>query len=195
MNVERGNVWNQVLIGSIMMCLYSCLFKRDLFITDHSKQTTFITDPFITDHVHNRPRSQQTTFIKHCIHNRPIMKVVSCERVCYERGLLWTRLLWTWSVSNSLLWTGLFWKGTVYISDGVTRRSLDIETHFCESRSRKLQVSVSTGLTIVANVVIATGPALLGAQRSSVINLIYYIIYKNLFSLGSQEVSILLNLP
>ena len=32
------------------------------FITDHSKQTTFITDPFITDpfitdYVHNRPRS------------------------------------------------------------------------------------------------------------------------------------------
>jgi len=37
-------------------------FKTDLFITDHSKQTTFVTDlfktgPFITDHVHNRPRS------------------------------------------------------------------------------------------------------------------------------------------
>jgi len=32
------------------------------FITDHPKQTTFITvpfitDPFITDYVHNRPRS------------------------------------------------------------------------------------------------------------------------------------------
>jgi len=32
------------------------------FITDHSKQNTFITDPFITDpfitdYVHNRPRS------------------------------------------------------------------------------------------------------------------------------------------
>jgi len=34
----------------------------------------------------------------------------------------------------------------------------------------------SAGLTIVANVAIATGPALLGAQRSSVINLIYYIV-------------------
>jgi len=42
-------------------------FKRDLFKTDHSKQTMFITDlfitdlfitdPFITDHVHNRSRS------------------------------------------------------------------------------------------------------------------------------------------
>jgi len=53
----------------------------------------------------------------------------------------------------------------------------------------------SAGLTIVANVAIATGPALLGAPRSSVINLIYYIIHKNLFSLRSQEVSILLNLP
>jgi len=53
----------------------------------------------------------------------------------------------------------------------------------------------SAGLTIVANVAIATGPALLGAPRSSVINLIYYNIYKNLFSLRSQEVSILLNLP
>ena len=39
------------------------------------------------------------------------------------------------------------------------------------------------GLTIVA---IATGPAVLGAPRSSVINLIYYIIYENLFSLRSQ---------
>jgi len=53
----------------------------------------------------------------------------------------------------------------------------------------------SAGLTIVANVAIATGPALLGAPRSSVINLIYYIIYENLISLRSQEVSILLNLP
>jgi len=41
------------------------------------------------------------------------------------------------------------------------------------------------GLTIVANVAIATGPALLGAPRSTVIKFIYYInlIY---FSLGSQ---------
>jgi len=38
---------------------------------------------------------------------------------------------------------------------------------------------ISAGLTIVANVAIATGPALLGAPRSSVINLIYYIIYNN----------------
>jgi len=53
----------------------------------------------------------------------------------------------------------------------------------------------SAGLTIVANVAIATGPALLGAPRSSVIDLIYYIIYENLFSLRSQEVIILLNLP
>jgi len=37
-------------------------FKTDLFITDHSEQTTFITDrhqfitdPLITDHVHNVP--------------------------------------------------------------------------------------------------------------------------------------------
>jgi len=41
----------------------------------------------------------------------------------------------------------------------------------------------SAGLTIVANVAIGTGPALLGARRSCVINLTYYIIYKNLFSL------------
>jgi len=50
----------------------------------------------------------------------------------------------------------------------------------------------SAGLTIVA---MATGPTLLGAPRSSGINLIYYIICKNLFTLGSQETSILLNLP
>jgi len=36
----------------------------------------------------------------------------------------------------------------------------------------------SAGLTIVAKVAIATGPALLGAPRSSVINLICYIIYE-----------------
>ena len=54
---------------------------------------------------------------------------------------------------------------------------------------------ISTGLTIVANVAIATGPALLGVPRSSVIDLIYYIIYENLLSPRSQEVSILLNLP
>jgi len=35
--------------------------------------------------------------------------------ICYERGLLWTGLLWTWSVMNvvcyerGLLWTGLSW--------------------------------------------------------------------------------------
>jgi len=45
---------------------------------------------------------------------------------------------------------------------------------------------VSAGLTIVANVAIATGPALLGAPRSSVINLIYYIIYKMFFILRSH---------
>ena len=35
-------------------------------VTDHSKQTTFITNQFITDHinirlVHNMPRSEQTS--------------------------------------------------------------------------------------------------------------------------------------
>ena len=45
---------------------------------------------------------------------------------------------------------------------------------------------VSAGLTIVANVAIATGPALLGVPRSSVINRIYYIICKIIFSLRSQ---------
>jgi len=43
-----------------------------------------------------------------------------------------------------------------------------------------LGIAVSAGLAIVANVAIATDPALLGAPRSSVIKLIYiyYIIYK-----------------
>jgi len=50
----------------------------------------------------------------------------------------------------------------------------------------------SAGLTIVANVAIATGPALLVAPRFLVINLICYIIYK-IFSV--EEVSILLKLP
>jgi len=45
--------------------------------------------------------------------------------------------------------------------------------------------TISAGLTIVANVAIATGPALLGSPRSSVINLIYYITYKIFFSLRS----------
>jgi len=53
----------------------------------------------------------------------------------------------------------------------------------------------SAGLTIVANLAIVTGPAVLGAPGSSAINLIYYIIHKNLFSLRSQEVSILINFP
>ena len=44
----------------------------------------------------------------------------------------------------------------------------------------------SAGLTIVANVAIATGPRALGAPRSSVINLIYDIIYKIIFCLRSQ---------
>jgi len=53
----------------------------------------------------------------------------------------------------------------------------------------------SAGLTMVTNLAIFTDLAVLGAPRSSVINLIYYIIHKNLFSLRSQEVSILINLP
>jgi len=44
----------------------------------------------------------------------------------------------------------------------------------------------SAGLTIVANVAIATGPAFLGTSRSSAINLIYYIVYKILFNLRNQ---------
>jgi len=40
----------------------------------------------------------------------------------------------------------------------------------------------SAGLTIVEDVAIATGPALLGVPRSSAISLIYYIIYKIFFS-------------
>jgi len=37
---------------------------------------------------------------------------------------------------------------------------------------------ISARLTIVANVAIAVGPALIGAPQSSVINHIYNIIYK-----------------
>ena len=48
------------------------------------------------------------------------------------------------------------------------------------------QVKASAGLTIIANVAIATGPALLGGPRSSAINLFYYIIYNIFFSLRSQ---------
>jgi len=56
--------------------------------------------------------------------------------------------------------------------------------NFCWSSFYMLVTSA--GLTIVANVAIATGPALFGAPRSSVINPIYYIIYKIGFSLRSQ---------
>jgi len=66
---------------------------------------------------------------------------------------------------------------------------------FTINTSSQTLVSPSAGLTIVANVAIATGPALLGAPRSSATKLVYYIIYKKIFSLRSQEVSILLNLP
>ena len=45
----------------------------------------------------------------------------------------------------------------------------------------------SAGFTIVANVAIATGPAFLGAPRSSATNLIYYIIYKIVFNLRNQH--------
>jgi len=62
----------------------------------------------------------------------------------------------------------------------------------CLSKADSTAVGISAGLTTVANVAIATGPALLGTPRSSVINPIYYIIYKNLFNLRSQY---LLNLP
>jgi len=48
---------------------------------------------------------------------------------------------------------------------------------------RFAKLAYSAGLTIVA---IATGPALLGTPRSSVINLICYIVYKTVFSLRSQ---------
>jgi len=44
----------------------------------------------------------------------------------------------------------------------------------------------SAGLTIVANVAIATGPARLGAPRSSAAYLLYYIMYKIFFGLKSQ---------
>ena len=49
-----------------------------------------------------------------------------------------------------------------------------------------LRKPTSAGLTIVANVAIATGSALLGAPRSSAIYLLYYIIYKIFFGLRSQ---------
>jgi len=47
-------------------------------------------------------------------------------------------------------------------------------------------VASCAGLTIVANVAIATGPALLGAPRSSAIYLLYYIMYQILFGPISQ---------
>ena len=62
-------------------------------------------------------------------------------------------------------------------------------SHCCLTRQPPCFACVlhSAGLTIVANVAIATGPALLVAPRSSVINLIYYIIRKIFFSLRSQS--------
>jgi len=54
-----------------------------------------------------------------------------------------------------------------------SRHGLRGEVHGLDSVGQHGQRSA--GLTIVANVAIATGPALLGTPRSSVINLIYYI--------------------
>jgi len=47
--------------------------------------------------------------------------------------------------------------------------------------TRQQNAMLSAGSTTVANVAIATGPALLGAPRSSVIKLICYIMYKIFF--------------
>jgi len=44
----------------------------------------------------------------------------------------------------------------------------------------------SAGLTIIADVGIATGPGFLGTPRSSATNLNYYIIYKIFFNLRNQ---------
>ena len=59
--------------------------------------------------------------------------------------------------------------------------SLPSELHTLRNTLRSPSIkgfsTTSAGLTIVANVAIAAGPALLGAPRSSVINLIYYIKY------------------
>jgi len=51
----EADCWTQPGYSSIS-CAYWCPFKTDLFITDHSKQTTFVSD-----HGHNRPRSLQTS--------------------------------------------------------------------------------------------------------------------------------------
>jgi len=100
-------------------------------------------------------------------------------------GPLWAVVLLRHRVQSTVLWS--FWwtcfgKITKWISKKTTTswrwpacRLHDNKTVFM-GRGQ-------WGLTIVA---IATGPAVLGAPRSSVINLIYYIIYENLFSLRSQ---------
>jgi len=49
------------------------------------------------------------------------------------------------------------------------------KSRFAPNTPDPLCAKSSVGLTLIA---IATGPALLGAPRSSVIYLIYYIIYK-----------------
>jgi len=64
--------------------------------------------------------------------------------------------------------------------------SIDIHIripHYFSSFMCVSGLPASAGLTIVANVAIATGAAFLGAPRSSAINLIYYIIYKIFFYL------------
>jgi len=50
---------------------YRPVHNRPL-ITEHLKQTTFVTDQFIIDHVHNRPRSITDQFILDHIYNRPV---------------------------------------------------------------------------------------------------------------------------
>jgi len=110
--------------------IYRCPFETDLFTTDHAKQTTFITNQFITDHIHNRLVHirpvlkqiwswQKQTFTTYHVHNRPIinvvcherngyvinwsgMNVVYYERVCYE--LVCHKLVCS---ERGMLWTSL----------------------------------------------------------------------------------------
>jgi len=72
--------------------------------------------------------------------------------------------------------------GTVWQNFSLLFNAIDSKKYVKLARYAKLSFykhdRASAGLTIVANVAISAGPALSGVPWSSVINLIYRIIYK-----------------
>jgi len=102
-------------------CLVWFPFKTDPLTTDHSKQTTFIIDPFltgiimfITDNLHNGSVIWAWCVMKWSVINAVCYEMVCYEMVCYERVCykrgLFRVVRCEWPVSNghcpaySMLW-------------------------------------------------------------------------------------------